>query len=267
MRSNTEQAGHVVVVGQWREGHARLPLAYADSVAAAGGKPWIFSTFNLVPTETMPEELRVTTGLDVDDASPLDGACGLLIPGGGDIDPTLYGRRAHRLTKHVSHRRDRFELTLLEEALERDMPVLAICHGMQLLNVQLGGTLNQNLSDDPSKLDHSVGRPGPQPVHSLSIQPGTLLETIMGSEGSQVNSHHHQGLDDVSEDLEPVAWAPDGVLEAVVSRPHTWVVGVQWHPEVMAPTQPDQVRIFEAFVAAAHAYAQPGLSRSAARTA
>ncbi len=257
--------GHIVVVGQWRQGHARLPLPYAEAVTLAGGHPWIFSTFALVPDEPVPESVGVTMGLDVDDMSPLDGAIGLLIPGGGDIDPTLYGHRPHRLTKNVSHRRDRFELNLLDRALAEDMPILAICHGMQLLNVCFGGTLDQNLADKRAKVDHDVGRPSSHPIHSLSVKPDSELHRIMGTTETKVNSHHHQGLDEVAPELEEVGWAEDGVLEAVVSKEHEWVVGVQWHPEVMVGESPEQKRIFESFVGACEAYAvAPSAARATA---
>ncbi len=257
----TDSPGHVVVVGQWRKGHARLPVPYARAVEEAGGTAKIFSAFNLVPTETLPEGLDVELGVDPDDATPLDGAVGLLLPGGGDIDPTWYGRRPHPKTKNVSHVRDRFELTLLDRALRENVPVLAICHGMQLLNVQMGGTLDQHLADRPGCLEHDAGSPTRTAVHDVKIEPGSVLEEIFGTQRLAVNSSHHQGLDDVAEPLEELAWADDGVLEGVVSRDHRWVVGVQWHPEAMAFDDPNQMKLFEAFVAATREYAH-GSGRS-----
>lgn len=196
--------------------------------------------------------------LDPYDASALDGASGLVIPGGGDIDPELYGRPRHPRTHNVSQRRDRFELTLLSEALDRDMPVLAICHGMQLLNVHQGGTLDQHLLDDEAKLDHYRDRPMAEPAHGVALKEDSRLAQIMGGTNVSVNTHHHQGLDDVAASLKPIGWAEDGVLEAVEAPDYSWVVGVQWHPEAMAPVHEDELAIFRAFVEAAGAYARNG---------
>ena len=245
----------VAVIGQWRKGHLRVPVPYAHAVELAGGHPRVLSTFELPRREKAPEGLEMVTGLDPHDASALGDASGLVIPGGGDIDPALYGRRRHPRTHAVSQKRDRFELSLLSEALERDMPVLAICHGMQLLNVFGGGTLNQHLLDDATKLDHYRDRPLADPAHGVRFTEGSLLARVMGSPSVEVNTHHHQGLDDVAPNLEPIGWSEDGVLEAVVDREHSWVVGVQWHPEAMAPVDDRELAIFQAFVEAANAYA------------
>ena len=240
----------IAVVGQWRKGCARLPIPYVHAVELGGGRTRVLSTFELPPTNTDPVEGDVRLGIDPMDASGLEGCAGLLLPGGGDIDPEWYGRERHPRTHNVSHRRDRFELTLLEAALERDMPVLAICHGMQLLNVFFGGTLNQHLADDESKLDHDRDMPRAEPVHQVSVEPGTILSRAVGSE-TPTNSHHHQGLDVVSERLRPAAWSEDGVLEGVEATGYSWVVGVQWHPEAMADTDTSQKKIFDMFVDAA----------------
>jgi putative glutamine amidotransferase len=231
----------------------------------AGGHPKVLSTFHLPQNEELPEDLEVVEDLDPYDASPLEGACGLVIPGGGDIDPELYGRPRHPRTHQVSQRRDRFELTLLAEALERDMPVLAICHGMQLLNVHFGGTLNQHLLDDPKKLDHYRDRPLAEAAHGVAFTEGTLLAEIFGDVRADVNTHHHQGLEDVAAPLQEIGWAEDGVLEAVVSKEHSWVVGVQWHPEAMAPVDKKELAIFEAFVEATRSYA--GVAKKVRATA
>jgi gamma-glutamyl-gamma-aminobutyrate hydrolase PuuD len=244
-------SGHVVVVGQIRQDGKRIPATYAHAVQIAGGHPKVFSTFDLVEDEPIPEGLEVVSELDPYDDSPLEGAVGLLLPGGGDIDPEWYGKQRHPRTHHVNHRRDRFEMTLLSEALERDLPVLAICHGMQLLNVFLGGTLIQHLSDDPRMLQHDRDRPRAEPAHELRVKVGSRFAEITGlGNRTAVNSHHHQGLGAVPHVLEQVAWAEDGCLEAVVSREHSWVVGVQWHPEAMVDTDAHQRNLFEAFVSA-----------------
>ena len=258
---------HIVVVGQLRGDGKRIPVPYAHAVSAVGGNPKVFSTFDLVPEEPAPEGLEIHAGLDPYDDSPLEGAIGLVLPGGGDIDPEWYGKPGHPRTRNVSHRRDRFEMTLLSEALERDMPVLAICHGMQLLNVFLGGTLVQHLADDPRMLQHDRDMPRAEPAHELRVKEGSRLAEIMGvGNRTGVNSHHHQGLGAVPHALEHVGWAEDGCLEAVVARDHRWVVGVQWHPEAMADTDPHQRRLFESFVEATKAFAaadEPARAKSA----
>ena len=141
------------------------------------------------------------------------------------------------------------------------MPVLAICRGMQLLNVHLGGALDQHLAETEGRLEHDRDRPRAEPAHGLRVKDGTVLSSVLGTE-SQVNSHHHQGLVDVGDELEEIGWAPDGVLEAVVMTSRTWVTGVQWHPEAMAPVNSEQLALFELFVAAASEYAA-GTSTSA----
>ncbi|MFP5298533.1 MAG: gamma-glutamyl-gamma-aminobutyrate hydrolase family protein, partial [Actinomycetota bacterium] len=138
---------------------------------------------------------------------------------------------------------------------KRDLPVLAICRGFQLLNVGLGGTLDQNLGDEGERMDHDRDMPRAEPVHNVKIEEGCYLAEILGGTHVPVNSHHHQGLDRLAAELRPVAWATDGILEAVISTEHTWVVGVQWHPEVMAPLDQRQMRLFEEFIAATERYA------------
>jgi putative glutamine amidotransferase len=257
--------GQIVVVGQWREGQGgRIPLAYLDALRAAGGIPALFSTFLPGPGQDPPTDVESRMGLNDDDASPLDGAAGLVLPGGGDIDPAWYGRPRHPRTHNVNNRRDRFEQTLLEEAMRRDMPVLAICHGMQLLNVCLGGTLHQHLADNPRRVDHDCGYPGRGPIHRVHIKDRSALSRYLGGTHFGDNSHHHQGLDDVAGPLEEVGWAEDGVLEAVASRAHTWIIGVQWHPEAMATTSGPQRGLFEAFVDACAAFDSVRVQRATA---
>ncbi len=224
----------------------------------------MLSTFEPLPGDVAPPP-GSHFGLAPDDASCLEGAVGLLVPGGGDIDPTWYGAERHPRTHKVSNRRDEFETTLMAAALESDVPVFAICHGMQLLNVHLGGTLDQHLADDPTRLDHDRDRPRAEPAHELRVKPGSLLEPILGQH-APVNSHHHQGLLDIATGLEEIAWATDDVLEAVVSREHSWVLGVQWHPEAMAPVDPKELALFQEFVAAT-ASATPVSRHQEARSA
>lgn len=253
--------GPIAVVGQWRKGLARLPVPYMHAVELAGGRPRVLSTFDLPPTSDEPAEGKTYLGMDPLDASGLEGCSGLLLPGGGDIDPEWYGTERHPRTHNVSHRRDRFELTLLAKALENDMPVLAICHGMQLLNVHMGGTLEQHLADDTKRLEHDRDMPRAEPVHEVTVERGTLLAAAVG-EATEVNSHHHQGLCVVPDSLRKTAWAEDGVLEGVEAPRYSWVVGVQWHPEAMADTDAKQKAIFDRFIGAAAAYEHRDVSHA-----
>lgn len=251
-----EASGHITITGQGIAGEGRLPSLYAHAVSRSGGVPKVFSPFDeLRPEENIPPGVEIQLGVDPDDLSPLDGAIGLLLPGGGDIDPLHYGAPRHPRTRRISRERDRLELSLLREALRRDLPVLAICRGFQLLNVCCGGTLEQHLADEASRIDHDRDMPRAEPVHTVRLDQDSMLSEVFEGEEIPVNSHHHQGLDRVADNLDKVGWAGDGVLEAVVAKDRTWVVGVQWHPEVMAPLDHRQMRLFEEFDAATRRYA------------
>ncbi len=237
----------VAVLGQWRKGCLRLPLPYVEALALVGVPSKVLSPFELLPSEQVPAGLDVRTELDPYDASPLEGASGLLLCGGGDVDPALYGQPRHPRTHNVSQKRDLFESTFLAAALEKDLPVFAICRGMQLLNVHLGGTLEQHLMDDPKRLDHYIDRPLSDPAHAVNLQADTVVPRAMGGTDMRVNTHHHQGLDQVADPLVEIGWSEDGVLEAVVSSAHSFVIAVQWHPEAMVPMHEDEIGLFRSF--------------------
>jgi putative glutamine amidotransferase len=245
------------------EALGRIPTDYVTALELVGGIPVVLSTFDLEADEEIPDDLDVHLPISPDDASMLDSVGALVLSGGGDVDPSLFGERPHPRTYNITPRRDRFEITLVNEALRRDMPVLAICRGMQVLNVALGGTLEQNLADRPHRLAHDRDRPRAEPAHHLRMKERSLLARLLGSPRGEVNSHHHQGLGVVASPLEEVAWAEDGVLEAVVSGQHRWVVGVQWHPECMVPLDERQMALFRGLVDAARAYAGAVSVRSA----
>jgi putative glutamine amidotransferase len=233
----------------------RFPADYVSAVRRAGGDPFVLSVVPMCPEPTGSNDVEVLEVVAPDDTSALENARGLLLTGGGDVDPSLYGQKPHPRTYNVTPVRDRFERNLLDLALERDMPVLAICRGMQLLNVHLGGTLEQHLPEVPGRLEHDRDRPRAETAHEISIAAGSVLGAWLGDR-APVNSHHHQGLGVVASGLEEVAHARDGVVEGVVSRDRTWVVGVQWHPEAMVPVYERQLGVFSAFVAATERYAR-----------
>lgn len=177
---------------------------------------------------------------------PVD-AAGLLLMGGSDVNPARY--RAARIgdTEEADDDRDELECLLIEEALTRDLPLLAICRGLQILNVQQGGTLIQHLTSTTRHRQRSEDRG--TPVHQVEIVPGTALASIAdGSIRWDVNSRHHQAIDKLGEGLRISARDPeDGTIEAVELPDKRFVVGVQWHPENMSATDPHQARLFQAF--------------------
>jgi putative glutamine amidotransferase len=207
--------GITVADGDARGRHA-LRVDYVRSVEQAGGVP-----VALVPLaeETVPLVL-----------SRLDG---LVLSGGGDLDPAHYGAAPHATLGSVSPRRDTFELALAREALLRDLPLLAICRGQQLLNVARGGTL---LRDIPSELrgatEHDSRGPRSRCLHEVQLLPDTRLRAILGRDTLAVNSFHHQAVDRLGDGMVIAARCPaDGVVEAVEMPSYRFVVGVQWHPE------------------------------------
>ncbi|MFO1058955.1 MAG: gamma-glutamyl-gamma-aminobutyrate hydrolase family protein [Dongiaceae bacterium] len=205
---------------------------YAAAVARAGGLPV------LLPHE--PEQ--------ADDY--LERLDGLVITGGAfDIDPALFGADSRHPTVKTKDRRTRFELAITRGALERDLPVLGICGGQQLLNVILGGTLIQHIPDEvPDALAHEQPNPRTEPGHVVRLEGGTRLQTICGVREQPVNSAHHQAARDVGADVVVSALAPDGVIEGIEAPRRRFCLGVQWHPEYAISTGDE--RLFDAFVAA-----------------
>ena len=163
-------------------------------------------------------------------------ACaGLVLPGGVDVDPALYGAAPDPRTQQPARQRDAFELSVLEAALARDLPVLAICRGHQLLNVAFGGRLLQHIESG----EHEAAGPSsksPSRCHSVALSAGKLGD-VLGAESIAVNSRHHQAVtaDTVASGLKPTARSPDAFIEGLESEAHRWVVGVQWHPERPEP--------------------------------
>ena len=189
---------------------------------------------------TYSKALHAANIQPVENATTVDGLDGLLLAGGVDVDPALYGAPRHPKTEPAEHDRDRLEITLLHEALDRDLPVFAICRGLQLLNVALGGTLIQHIEG------HRF--PKQQAAHSIAIAPHSRLGSILQVEHEEeymVNSRHHQCVDRVASGLVVTARAPDDVVEALELPGKHFVLAVQWHPEDR-PSWPDR-KLFEAF--------------------
>lgn len=192
--------------------------------------------------------------LAVDTRAPLEllpRIDGLMLIGGADIDPAAYGVSREPATESTYPERDGCEISLLRGAIERGMPVLGICRGMQILNVALGGTLEQHITDRPGLLVHGDPSRGPGGgvPHEVSIEPGTLLAEALGTTRCTVRSHHHQAVDELAPKATATAWSDDGVLEGF-ELDEGWVVAVQWHPEMSAAEDPVQQRLFDTFVRA-----------------
>jgi len=215
-----------------------LTRKYAEGVLRAGGVPVI------VPYNLDEESLQIL----------FDRLDGLLLSGGGDIDPEIYGEPAHPATNEIEIDRDRVELALARWVVEKAKPFLAICRGIQVLNVALGGTLIQDIpSEMPDALEHSFERGIVERgyhAHPVKIAANSRLAQVMQTEIVQTNSWHHQAIKQAASKLQVTAYAPDGVIEAVEVPERRFAIGVQWHPEWMFEHQPEHRRLFEGLVAA-----------------
>jgi putative glutamine amidotransferase len=178
----------------------------------------------------------------------LDMLDGLILAGGSDIDPASYGAKPHPETRGTRPERDRFELALGTRALERDMPVLGICRGMEMLNVIQGGTLDQHLG-----LELHRHTPGAFADHGVRLEPGSLAARVVGEELTEVKSAHHQGLGELGEGVMASGFADDGIVEAIELPDKDFAVGVLWHPE-----EDERSRVIGAFVEEARSRAGAG---------
>jgi len=196
--------------------HTGVQVDYVHSVTGAGGLPLVLS-----PLMEIGHAVHA-----------LEGSDGLILSGGEDVDPSHYGAKPSQHLKELDPRRDAFELALFAAAKERQLPILAICRGLQLVNVALGGTLWQDLpSECGSQLNHDVGDRWDIRSHSIALDPGTQLHTTLRCETLVVNSFHHQAIRDLAPGLAVSAKAEDGIIEAVEHYDNGWLLGVQWHPE------------------------------------
>jgi putative glutamine amidotransferase len=207
---------------------ALVPADYVRGVVRAGGAP-----------------LLVPPGADLE--GTLDAIDGIVFSGGSDLDPELYGAEAHPETNGVIRERDDFELSLMRAALERDMPMLAICRGSQVLNVALGGNLEQHVPDRVGTDVHKQVS-GVFAEHAVEVAGGTRLGSLLGDR-HDVKSHHHQGFGEIGSGLQVSARAPDGTIEALEDPSRRFTLGVLWHPEAG-----DDLALFQALVTEAANY-------------
>ena len=225
--------------GVWDVPASFLPAVYIEGVTRAGG------IATLLPPQPVDDRIadRVVSGLD-----------GLIITGGRDVDPSIYGHDPHPTTDEPASDRDDWEFALLRAALRKHLPVLGICRGAQVLNVALGGTLIQHLPDVVSHTRHQQGK-GVFSTSVVDTIDGTRLAGLIG-ESAQVQCYHHQAIDRLADGLVVSAADGDGVIEAVEMPGADFVVAVQWHPEETL----EDIRIFQGLVAAARSFAQEKVS-------
>ncbi|AFY72556.1 putative glutamine amidotransferase [Synechococcus sp. PCC 7502] len=225
----------ITMYGKNAEGDYSLQSSYVKSVRDAGGIPLL-----LPPGESDPSVLL----------SKLDG---VILAGGGDIEPEIYNGESHPAVYAVDPERDRFEIALAKLALSQNVPILGICRGLQVLNVADGGDLVPHVpdlfgTDIAHRHDHEEETKGT--IHTVEVIADTKLAIAMGVTTAEVTSWHHQAILNVSPNWDIAAKAPDGVVEAIEHKLHPWAIAVQWHPE-MASNDLSQQRLFQAIVAAA----------------
>jgi putative glutamine amidotransferase len=224
--------------GVWDLPAVLIPADYTSKVEAAGGIALV------LPPGAPP--------------AVLDRLDGIVLSGGADVEPHRYGAETDAATVGTRPDRDEGELALLRAALDRDLPVLAICRGMQLLAVATGGALHQHVPDVVGTERHRPAL-GTYGRHRIRIEPGTRLHALLG-ESAEVNSHHHQSVADASKAV-ATAWADDGIIEAIEIPDRSFALGVQWHPEAL-----DDLRLFEALVDQARSTSAPSAESFATKS-
>jgi putative glutamine amidotransferase len=211
-------------------------VTYVDALARAGAVPI------LIPPQAENAE-AIAAGLD-----------GILLAGGEDCDPSVYGEEPHPSVEPMDPRRQSSELTLARVARERGIPTLGICLGMQMMNVASGGSLVQDIDSQMSTDLRHASVPEDRARHDVAVEPGTRLASILSRNELNVNSSHHQAVRDIAPGLRVTAHAPDGIIEGLEDPKHPFYVGVQWHPEDMSGEE-SATRVFGAFVEAARRHA------------
>jgi putative glutamine amidotransferase len=214
-----------------------LGLKYVQAIEDAGGIPMVLPP--LAPTVLEPLLSKVA---------------GVCLSGGPDLDPVAYGARRHQLTGPTWKRLDRFELALARAADARRLPILAICRGLQVLNVARGGTLHQHVPDVVGdRIGHRQVEPGDEPTHEVAVTATSHLASIIGARTTMVNSFHHQAIATLGTGLAVTALASDGTVEGIEATDRDFVLGVQWHAECMVD-RAEHAAVFDAFVAAAQRF-------------
>lgn len=218
------------------QGRIKPSMTYAESIWRAGGMP------SYVPAGFADSDWAHEV---------VEGADAIVFTGGGDVDPTRYGTKPSHQVHDVDATRDAIETQIIELALQRDLPVLAICRGCQVLNVALGGTLFHDLpSQRPSATKHDYDPevyPEDEIAHPVDVVAGSRVALAHETDAVLVNSMHHQAIRELGNGLIPTATAPDGITEAVEGS-DGWIVGVQWHPERMIHRYPEHLALFRALV-------------------
>ncbi|MEJ7138844.1 gamma-glutamyl-gamma-aminobutyrate hydrolase family protein [Amphibiibacter pelophylacis] len=218
-------------------GQFTMPSSYVLAVQRAGGIPVLLPPVSPAPVDAWLERLDA-----------------LVLTGGGDIAPAHFGESAvHDTVYNTSDERDASELALVHAVLERRLPLLAICRGLQILNTALGGTLHQHLPDVVGE-DTLHRRQQMEPIeHAVRVAPDSHLAGLIG-ESVTTQSWHHQAIAELAPGLQAVAWAPDGIIEAVELSGHPELMAVQWHPELSAPQDAGQQRLFDHLISSARVY-------------
>ncbi|MFW6237839.1 MAG: gamma-glutamyl-gamma-aminobutyrate hydrolase family protein [Halanaerobiales bacterium] len=210
---------------------------YSRAVKNAGGVPLL-----LPPLLKQNDICSLLSHLD-----------GILLTGGVDIDPRYFSRPVKQKNGRIDPLRDKMEIILVRQALEKNIPILAICRGIQVLNSACGGTLYQDLP--PFSYQHLQKAPKWYPVHKINIKPGSVLHKLYSTRQIGVNSFHHQSVKDPGENIKILARAEDGVIEALKIKNHPFALGVQWHPEEMLNKYSLQKKLFQYFLGKANKYA------------
>jgi putative glutamine amidotransferase len=236
MRPLIAVAGRRLHAGQatpWPDQPAlAVPTPYLEALRRAGGEPAV-----LLQLEIGPEEAHSLLGRFE----------GLLLIGGTDVDPSRYGQERHPECYGIDPQRDAFEIALARGAIARGLPTLTICRGIQIVNVALGGTLDQHITGREGLIAHGVPTGGSGVLHPVELEPGSQVAKAMAVDRPDCFSHHHQALARIGDGLRPVGWTEDGLVEAV-ELADGWLLGVQWHPEETAAFDQAHQGLFDALV-------------------
>ena len=220
---------------------------YIDAIEEHGGKPHVFASLDRSISDHRSSISEYLAMID-----------GLLLPGGGDINPALFFEKRHPAVEAVSRSRDALEIWLCQDALETDSPVFGICRGIQVMSVAMRGNLYQDIPTQfTNPLRHPKKENGDDSQHEIEIEPNSRLSEIVGKSADEVNSAHHQGVNEIGKRFVVAARSADGVIEAIENPSKRFVLGVQYHPERMTKTpefREHRHKLFEAFIAAASEY-------------